>query len=259
MIVTDVDNVTYVQGALQLMRKEFGPRRYHGLVCQLDGRTRYLVGEQAAIQTERGRILYLPEGIPYRVIRVEPGDCIAINFHLREDPGLPAFLAAPRSFSQWRDLFFEAHSSWSGGRPGYLARCRAMIYQALAMLEEQQLEQTLPAAQRERIEAVCAYLAGHLEDPRLSVDACLKRSGMSATRFRSLFRQVYGTSPRQYLIGLRISRAKGLLTATGLSVTQVAESCGFESIYHFSKAFKQATGCSPSAYREDGSGRKEEE
>jgi AraC-like DNA-binding protein len=43
-------------------------------------------------------------------------------------------------------------------------------------------------------------------------------------------------------------RAKQLLTDGMLTVSAIAEQCGFSSVYHFSRAFKQTTGLSPTAY-----------
>ena len=58
-----------------------------------------------------------------------------------------------------------------------------------------------------------------------------------------------GLPLHKYLLGVRIERAIDLIELGEKSIGEIAEECGFYDIYHFSKAFKTATGISPSKYR----------
>lgn len=71
---------------------------------------------------------------------------------------------------------------------------------------------------------------------------------MSTVYFRKCFESAYGVSPIRYLHNFRISKAKAILRSDFDSVEQVATSVGYNSIYHFSKMFRQYTGQSPSEY-----------
>lgn len=64
-----------------------------------------------------------------------------------------------------------------------------------------------------------------------------------------LFRRIYKQTPHQYLIQLRITRAKELLRSSDLSVTEICMTIGFESLGSFSTLFRKEAGLSPSAYR----------
>lgn len=59
-----------------------------------------------------------------------------------------------------------------------------------------------------------------------------------------LFRRTYKQTPHQYLIHVRITRAKALL-----SITEICADVGFESLGSFSALFTRIAGISPSAYR----------
>lgn len=64
-----------------------------------------------------------------------------------------------------------------------------------------------------------------------------------------LFRRVYKQTPHQYLMQVRVSRAKELLRNSDLSITDICAEVGFESLGSFSALFRRMAGISPSAYR----------
>ncbi len=66
---------------------------------------------------------------------------------------------------------------------------------------------------------------------------------------RHFFKEKLGISPKQYIIQKRIETAKDLLANSKTSIAQIANVCGFYSAAHLVKAFKNATGTTPSAYR----------
>lgn len=82
-----------------------------------------------------------------------------------------------------------------------------------------------------------------------SLSGMAKLSGYSPSRFSALYNKIYGISPKADLLRIRISKAKRMLRYSGISVTEISESCGFQSIYYFSKYFKAETGVSPNEYK----------
>jgi AraC-like DNA-binding protein len=70
----------------------------------------------------------------------------------------------------------------------------------------------------------------------------------SKFHFLRLFKRYYGITPNQYLIGVRIEKAKQLLLS-GKTIPDVSASVGFESFTHFSGLFKKMTGSTPANFR----------
>ncbi len=64
-----------------------------------------------------------------------------------------------------------------------------------------------------------------------------------------LFHRIYKQTPHQYLIRVRITKAKDLLINSNLSITEICADVGFESLGSFSTLFRKIVGISPSAYR----------
>jgi AraC-like DNA-binding protein len=86
---------------------------------------------------------------------------------------------------------------------------------------------------------------------RLDLDAMAREAGYSRFHFARAFAAAYGETPRAYLTLRRIERAKTLLRAANLSVTEICFLVGFSSLGSFSARFRKLVGRSPSEYRED--------
>ncbi len=72
--------------------------------------------------------------------------------------------------------------------------------------------------------------------------------GVSEGYFRKLFREYSGENPIDFRIKHRIEKAKKMLLLDTFSIGEIAQELHFSDIYHFSKAFKQHCGVSPSIY-----------
>ncbi len=72
---------------------------------------------------------------------------------------------------------------------------------------------------------------------------------MSKYRLSHRFREVLGVTFRDYLLKVRLERAKALLATDDVSISEVAQMVGFNDLPHLDKAFKRYAGSSPSVYR----------
>jgi AraC-like DNA-binding protein len=92
-------------------------------------------------------------------------------------------------------------------------------------------------------------LLREVHEPELSIREIARRSGMSVSQLERGFRALFGDSPHQVRIAARIDRAKELLVARGLTVTEACMEVGFTSVGSFSALFRKRVGVSPSVYR----------
>jgi AraC family carnitine catabolism transcriptional activator len=104
------------------------------------------------------------------------------------------------------------------------------------------------AAEDELVRAAMALMSRNLDEP-LSAAELAHRLGVSPRHLRRQFRAATATTTARYHMRLRLSRAHNLLEQTELSVTEVAITCGFRSLEHFSRVYRQAFGCAPSRDR----------
>jgi AraC-like DNA-binding protein len=83
----------------------------------------------------------------------------------------------------------------------------------------------------------------------LSTSELAKEAGLSISQFERSFRKAFGTSPRRYLLRVRIDHACRFLTESSNSIATIAHQCGFYDHAHFTRAFAAEKGVSPSHYR----------
>ncbi len=73
-------------------------------------------------------------------------------------------------------------------------------------------------------------------------------NAMSQSKLKLLFRRQLDTSPLVYFQQLKIEEAKKLLHNTDITITEISEKLGFNSIHYFSRFFKKHMGISPREY-----------
>lgn len=84
----------------------------------------------------------------------------------------------------------------------------------------------------------------------ITLDDLAAEAHVSKSYLLKLFRRQLGTTPYEYLLRYRITRAKELLAETDQRVSQIAAAVGFNSESNFSYRFSQMVGQSPRSYRE---------
>jgi len=98
------------------------------------------------------------------------------------------------------------------------------------------------------VSTAVAIMEAHLDLP-LSVADIALRIGLSQRQLERLCREQLGRTAKNVYVGLRLERARQLLTDSRLSVTEAAVSTGFQSVSHFSRSFRQAFGHAPRTAR----------
>lgn len=112
-----------------------------------------------------------------------------------------------------------------------------------SMEHEEEDDPTSPVAIATR------FIREHYQEP-ISLADVAQSVHMSQYHFSRLFKRECGYSPHEYIILVRINRAKHLLKTTDLPVKLIAQNVGYRNVPTFTNAFSNRVGLSPSAFRQ---------
>jgi len=185
---------------------------------------------------------------PLRTVQLHlPGSVLARTAaELGLGPVDPEALAA--SVSHTDALVIEAVRALSvNGAAGELYAESAAAFLAAHLLAGPAARAPL-APEDARIRRARAYLRERLSEP-ITLEDIAAEVHLSVFHFVRVFRDAVGETPHRYLTRMRIEQAQRLLTGTDLTVSAVAERCGFSNPGTFSATFLKSTGVRPSAYR----------
>jgi AraC family transcriptional regulator len=100
-----------------------------------------------------------------------------------------------------------------------------------------------------RLRRVLDYISENYERD-VSLGELAAEAGVSPFHFSREFKRATGFAPHQYLINVRVERAKALLAESELPLAEVSLSAGFSSQSHFTRLFHRLTGVTPKSYRD---------
>lgn len=94
------------------------------------------------------------------------------------------------------------------------------------------------------------YIEQHYQE-EIAVEDIAAFCGLNRSYFGKVFREVMGKTPQEFLIHYRITKACQLLKSTQMSIKDIAIAVGYPNQLHFSRAFHNAIGTSPRAWRNE--------
>jgi AraC-like DNA-binding protein len=216
----------------------------HELIYHFNGDATVYFGSQV-LHTSQDTIRFLPQGKTsrYEVERKENGSCIDVFFCTDRPISAEAFVAS--GSGKLGLLFKKMFALWVSKESGYRHGCMALLYEIFSLMEKQSAKDK---SGRLLLEPTVSYLGEHFLEPIPDMNTLAALSGISYSYMKKLFVRVYGVSPKQYAIQLKMNYACDLLSTGGYTVSETAELCGFRDVYFFSRQFKNVMGCPPSRF-----------
>lgn len=85
----------------------------------------------------------------------------------------------------------------------------------------------------------------------INIDHIAAALSLNRKQLRSKVISITGLTPVAYVLQVRLNYARRMISNEDISMTAIASKCGFQSLSHFSRAFKQQFGISPLQYRKN--------
>ena len=149
------------------------------------------------------------------------------------------------------DLFFQTvdlitnHAEELLKNPQFSDACLHMLFSRHTLPGK-----TEPAAKAPQTHAESAknYILLHFHN-HITPEKIASELNISRAYLRNVFFKEFSVSPRDFIIQVRIERAKELLLFENVSIKEISHSVGYDDVLQFFKIFKKHTGLSPTDYR----------
>jgi len=236
-MVTDIINLFTVSSPKGRYEK-INNRHSYALTFCISGQITYTHNGRKVI-SDREHAVFLPQGESYHLHGDRSGDFPVINFYCQNricDTVERVYIGNPDTYITEYERMKQL-SLFDGSRAMLLSIFYGMLHRMKTHTDTDAV-----------LEPAMKYIEANFTDRMLDNEQLAGLCGISEVYFRRLFTERFGTTPRQYIIDVRINRAKQLLCEGKLKVSAVSEACGFGDPYHFCRMFKQKTGIPPSEY-----------
>ena len=97
---------------------------------------------------------------------------------------------------------------------------------------------------------IISYIQSHYGDADMGLEEIAENVYLSQNYLSGLFRKKMGKTITQYIVDVRMDKARQLLRDRALKLYDVAEQVGYKDANYFTKIFKKSVGITPSEYRE---------
>lgn len=131
--------------------------------------------------------------------------------------------------------------------------CTRELIRTMTELYANQRHEESGSSRRSRVavEEIVSYIEENYSSPGLSLDMLADHFELSTRYISNLIKQTTGYTYKDYLINLRMTKAREFLQVGGMSVSEVALNVGYTHLPLFIKAFKRTFGCTPGTLSEE--------
>lgn len=215
----------------------------------------FIVGKGATHEISRIDQLELYNlGFNSRAIRRIGDDLLELpGFHalfLMEHPEDPTVRRLKLESSELKKaewILDEMYGEYCRAQPGFQTVLLSELARLIVLLSRN-YGRSIPEKETWQMASALAKMERDFAEP-LSIADLAASVFLSERHFRRQFEKLYRQTPKAYLQKLRLNAATELLLQKERSVTDIALTCGFSDCNHFSRAFRQSFGISPTEYR----------
>ncbi|MBR3848464.1 MAG: helix-turn-helix transcriptional regulator [Oscillospiraceae bacterium] len=225
-------------------------RKSDALIYVVSGEGAYVLNGKKHI-IKSGDALFISNGTTYhREILSKEYHTICVDFYFATPENIVLPTEIFQDFDNIGNCFKKLYKVWTSHTTGYFPASLALIYEIYSQMLIKKAKTYVSKKTRETLSEIHEIFLNSYRD-KISICELEESLNMSAVHFRRLFKTIYGTSPQQYILSLRINTEKELLRMTSKPIKEISDEVGFSDNCYFSRLFHIKTGFTPLEYREN--------
>ena len=229
------------------------------LLFVASGKTHFYIGGKDQIVTAGHMVLFQPkEEQHYEYFGEDKPEVYWVHFtgsavkEILRSYDIPLdehifFAGTPAAYTQ---LFKNMIEEFQTCKVGYKEMLEMNLRQLFLMIQRTRLEKPplVTTAVQQEMDFARQYFHKHYNEP-INIEEYAQSRHTSISLFMRNFKKVYGVSPKQYLLNIRMNNAQNLLETTDYTVAEIAAIVGYDNSLYFSRIYHKQKGQAPSDYR----------
>ena len=229
------------------------------LLFVASGKTHFYIGGKDQIVTAGHMVLFQPkEEQHYEYFGEDKPEVYWVHFtgssvkEILRSYDIPLdehifFAGTPAAYTQ---LFKNMIEEFQTCKVGYREMLEMNLRQLFLMIQRTRLEKPplVTTAVQQEMDFVRQYFHEHYNEP-INIEEYAQSRHTSISLFMRNFKKVYGVSPKQYILNIRMNNAQNLLESTDYTVAEIAAIVGYDNALYFSRIYHKQKGQAPSDYR----------
>ncbi len=208
-------------------------------------------------KNRRGQLMFASQGLMQRYQMRDDSEIIGrTDFDLNPDAMAQAYVDDDKHIIESKAAAIERIELWwdRQGMPDWFLVTKLPLFDTRGQVQgvmgtlrrPDEAERRLPVFQT--VAQAVEIIRRDYAKPLLIEDVA-KACGQSLRQLQRRFQSAFGISPQEFLIKTRVLAAMRHLEETSLTVTEIAQQCGFADASSFTQQFRKRLGVLPTAYR----------
>ncbi|CAG7644838.1 AraC family transcriptional regulator [Paenibacillus allorhizosphaerae] len=230
------------------------PTRYHILLLVVKGTVDYRLGD-ANVTLGKGDGLFIPQGtLRSRSVHTdasEPQQMYSVHFRDSSPEYLVHFMDEPYKrirpfgYDYLKQRFSMLSECWLGKMPCYEMISQGIALEILGLIQSELVAEGIPSSKRNLAARIQQYIVKHYRDP-IRLQELAAYVDRSPNYISSVFKEVTGRTPVEYMHEVRITSAREMLLTTNMTIGEIADALGYCDQTYFNYMYKKIVGQPPS-------------
>lgn len=247
-----IDNIAFQHAVNGNWRVPWTTVKHDIFLLVLKGAATYRIGQQT-VKVHKGEGLFFPQGTLRSAesdITAEPIQLYSAHFRdlsLADLPmrGEPFIHIRPLGYDYLKQRFSMLNECWIGKMPSYEMISRGILFEILGTVQRELSGGNHSSARRNLALRIQQYIVKRYREP-LRLSELAQIVDRSPTYIATVFKEVTGRTPIEYMHEVRISAARELLLTDNMTIGEIAESLGYCDQTYFNYMYKKIVGHPPS-------------
>lgn len=229
------------------------PTKYDILLLVINGKITYTLGD-TVIPLQRGDGLFISAGTMRSAVTdpADPHQMFSVHFNDSTEVDIPLLAGGDHrfirtiSFDYLKQRFSLLYDCWIGHMPCYEIISKGIMLEILGIVQRELMSRQHPSSKQSLAMHIQQYIVKHYREP-IRLSELAQHVDRTPNYISSVFKEVTGRTPVEYLHQVRITSAREMLLNTDMTIKEISDYLGYCDQTYFNYIYKKNIGYPPTS------------